>query len=152
MTTERELLREARDALDAIANLREEARWDLAKRIDTYLATPEQPAVQRSEVEVIDPWVMDLVRKHGHEMTNSEIVQKFLPKNKLSAPAPSGAAKVPEGWKLVPVEPTPAMVEAGYKEWTHWQTTPSGMHEFLRTIYRALLAAASAQDNEEKAR
>jgi len=38
------------------------------------------------EVEVIDPYVMDLVRKHGHEMTNSEIVQKFLPKERLSEP------------------------------------------------------------------
>lgn len=35
------------------------------------------------EIEVIDPYVMDLVRKHGHEMTNSEIVQKFLPKQTL---------------------------------------------------------------------
>lgn len=37
------------------------------------------------EIEVIDPYVMDLVRKHGSTMTNSEIVQKFLPKEKLSA-------------------------------------------------------------------
>lgn len=37
------------------------------------------------EVEVIDPYVMDLVRKHGSTMTNSEIVQKFLPKQKLSS-------------------------------------------------------------------
>lgn len=38
-----------------------------------------------SEVAVIDPWVMDLVRKHGNTMTNAEIVKTFLPKRRLSA-------------------------------------------------------------------
>jgi len=37
------------------------------------------------EVEVIDPYVMDLVREHGATMTNAEIVQRFLPKQTLSA-------------------------------------------------------------------
>ena len=41
------------------------------------------PLAQK-EVEVIDPYVMDLVRQHGSTMTNSEIVQKFLPKERLS--------------------------------------------------------------------
>lgn len=37
-----------------------------------------------SPVEVIDPYVMDLVREHGATMTNGEIVRKFLPKRQLS--------------------------------------------------------------------
>ena len=45
---------------------------------------------EAKEVEVIDPWVMDLVRKHGSTMTNAEIVQNFLPKQRLSQPEPSG--------------------------------------------------------------
>lgn len=40
-----QLLREAQDALDAIASARDDARWDLAKRIDAALApnAPETP-------------------------------------------------------------------------------------------------------------
>ena len=106
MTTERELLREARDALDAIANLREEARWDLAKRIDTYLATPEHPAVQGSEpsFEAIRDAIA--VRMGGHSISvyDAEAWANFLELLRqvkasecaLPAPAPSGAAKVLE--------------------------------------------------------
>jgi len=42
-------------------------------------------AVAVKEVDVINPHVMDLVRTHGSTMTNSEIVQKFLPLQRLSA-------------------------------------------------------------------
>jgi hypothetical protein len=51
--------------------------WRLKKRLGA------------AEVEVIDPYVMDLVREHGSTMTNSEIVQRFLPKESLARSARS---------------------------------------------------------------
>lgn len=51
------------------------------------------------EVEVIDPHVMDLVRKHGSTMTNSEIVQKFLPLQKLGR-EPQSAQATAAGMKF----------------------------------------------------
>lgn len=55
-----------------------EKQYERAEKAEAELAALK--AAQPEVVEVIDPWVMDLVRKHGSEMTNSEIVQKFLPK------------------------------------------------------------------------
>lgn len=57
---------------------------------------PLYSAAPAKEIEVIDPYVMDLVREHGSTMTNSEIVQKFLPKRSLPSAtrAPSEPAWV----------------------------------------------------------
>ena len=51
-------------------------KWRVAQFMDLYRssAVSEKGA---TEVKVIDPYVMDLVRKHGATMTNSEIVQRF---------------------------------------------------------------------------
>lgn len=45
--------------------------------------------------------------------------------------------KVPTGWKLVPTEPTPEMVWAGFTE-------AGGSYENKEAIYHAMLAAAPA--------
>ena len=62
--------------------------------------------------------------------------------------APAQAAAVPEGWKLVPVEPTKAMRRAGGDYFTktegHWSQVAGG-------AYRAMLAAAPAQPAPEPA-
>lgn len=53
---------------------------------------------------------------------------------------------IPEGWKLVPVEPTPAMVEAAFDALPN-----SPLEGRIRTHYRHMLAAAPtppAQDDE----
>lgn len=55
---------------------------------------------------------------------------------------------VPEGWKLVPVEPTQAMVEAAFDALPN-----SPLEGRIRTHYRAMLAAAPTppvqQDEED---
>lgn len=58
-------------------------RWNIL--CDMALRSPDLDAGAVNEVEVINPHVMDLVRAHGSTMTNSEIVQKFLPLQRLSA-------------------------------------------------------------------
>ncbi|WP_312120303.1 hypothetical protein [Kosakonia cowanii] len=53
---------------------------------------------------------------------------------------PVTAATVPDGWKLVPVEPTKEMIDAG---WSYYMTTksPSSLG-----VYGAMLAAAPEQE------
>jgi hypothetical protein len=52
-------------------------------------------------------------------------------------------ARVPDGWKLVPVEPTDVMIEAGcdHEPVTRWNSNG----EILRERYKAMLAAAPAE-------
>lgn len=54
-------------------------------------------------------------------------------------------AQMPEGWKLVPVEPTQAMCSMGRKEWRDWSMhsdgSPWNMNGY-KAIYKAMLAAA----------
>jgi ribonuclease HI len=64
--------------------------WETNHRAEEarlVMALEEAPGA--AEVEVIDPYVMDLVREHGSTMTNSEIVQRFLPKESLARSARS---------------------------------------------------------------
>ena len=56
---------------------------------------------------------------------------KFRDEIRAAAQAPA----VPEGWRLVPMEPTPAMVDAMGEHEPHRDTTLIGM-------YKAALAAA----------
>jgi len=48
------------------------------------------------------------------EITSGGIRYQFRPL--YTHPAPVAEAKVPEGWKLVPIEPTPEMVEAACQD------------------------------------
>lgn len=58
-----------------------------------------------------------------------------------SAPQPAEAGRVPPGWKLVPVEPTPEMVEA----------TQVGPVNYPMLCWRAMLAAAPQPPKEQPA-
>ena len=49
------------------------------------------------------------------------------------------AAQVPEGWKLVPIEPTDKMVTAGYSEVT---VEIENSSRDIKDVYQAMLAAA----------
>ena len=69
---------------DCIASYIQIAATDDA-RADEWNTRPASPLL--AEVEVISLHVMDLVRTHGSTMTNLEIVQKFLPLQRLAAPA-----------------------------------------------------------------
>lgn len=52
------------------------------------------------------------------------------------------ASKVPEGWKLVPVEPTREMIEAGNDGFR----SPESRRHTVSSCYRAMLAAAPSQE------
>ena len=65
-------------------------------------------------------------------------IDKLL-KAPLSETPAGGTAKVPEGWKLVPVEPTQHMMRAV-------ELGPSN----ARYVYRAMLAAAPSPDGNEE--
>lgn len=61
----------------------------------------------------------------------------------LSAAEPQPAP--PEGWQLVPVEPTEEMVKAGRKEAADCDDTYGSSLFSAAEIYRAMLAAAPAK-------
>lgn len=54
-------------------------------------------------------------------------------------------ARVPEGWQLVPVEPTPEMLAAGYDAYGKGHFTPA-----IIDCYRAMLAAVPAHPAERQ--
>ncbi|MBN8714613.1 MAG: hypothetical protein J0H50_11705 [Xanthomonadales bacterium] len=96
---------------------------ELADVIDANIAKPE-PNKQgdgslssrlRPNVECA-PWVIEAVRKLEAERVS-----------------------VPEGWKLVPIEPTDAMVKEGARR------RQNSAAESVREGYRAMLAAAPSQ-------
>lgn len=73
--------------------------------------------------------------------------------------------QAPEGWKLVPIEPTEEMIRAGclsqrvgpnttYEEW--WENTSTGVSNRIRKIMRddycAMIAAAPSADRQAEAK
>jgi len=69
-----------------------------------------------------------------------------------SETVPSGTAKVPEGWKLVPVEPTTDILKAGisaFNKGTEAEGFINGIGQ-LERAYRAMLAAAPSPDGNER--
>lgn len=57
---------------------------------------------------------------------------------------PATAAKVPDGWKLVPVEPTEAMLDAAYSH-------PASAEDRMRKQYASMLSAAPAAPEKQNA-
>lgn len=79
-----------------------------------------------------------------------EMIDRFLRNNlgdddytefsaALDSVAAAGAAPVPEGWQLVPVEPTPEMCEVS--TWDFNRFYPA------KEIYKAMLAAAPKEQS-----
>lgn len=59
----------------------------------------------------------------------------------LYTAAPAPVARVPDGWKMVPVEPTNGMRDAGHR--AAWRSIPSLFDEGdAANVYRAMLSAA----------
>lgn len=57
-----------------------------------------------------------------------------------SAQPVSDGCKVPEGWKLVPIEPTEEMMRQGFEELSESKDPELGI--CLSSVYRRILAAA----------
>lgn len=67
---------------------------------------------------------------------------------------PVTAATVPDGWKLVPVEPTDEMCKAGYEAQDKWPSAQCDnfkerRYSFSQPRYKAMLAAAPAAPEQE---
>lgn len=67
---------------------------------------------------------------------------------------PVTAATVPDGWKLVPVEPTAEMCKAGYEAQDKWPSEQCDNfkerhYSFSQPRYKAMLAAAPAAPEQE---
>lgn len=57
----------------------------------------------------------------------------------------SNYPEIPDGWKLVPVEPTKEMIDAGLRK------NASNPHPWCPAVYRAMLAASPANPAETQA-
>ena len=147
LTPERRLLREAQRELQERCNrwarLADTARSNEAAEcraiIDALLALP---ATERSEYEISVIPTLGVGTEPKYYAAS------------LSKTPPSGTAKVPEGWKLVPIKPTQIMLENAWAAvWT--QTTGESDHDVERNEHaakwEAMLAAAPTPDgNEDK--
>lgn len=65
----------------------------------------------------------------------------------VADPQPEPTSAVPEGYALVPVEPTEAMVSAGYGALPDCSCTEGDMWR-AKLVYKAMLAAAPQQGGE----
>ena len=166
LTPERRLLREAQRELQERCNrwarLADTARSNEAAEcraiIDALLALPATAASFEAIRDAI------AVRMGGHTISerDGEAWGTFMfllravkaSECAVSETAPSGTAKVPEGWKLVPIKPTQIMLENAWAAvWT--QTTGESDHDVERNEHaakwEAMLAAAPTPDgNEDK--
>jgi hypothetical protein len=71
----------------------------------------------------------------GDTMSNMPSTTSELGESNPSLPVPCA---VPDGWKLVPIEPTPGMIDAAGMGWI---IRPSELRKRLK-IYRAMIDAA----------
>ncbi|MDQ9140227.1 hypothetical protein ACWA3W_31530 [Pseudomonas aeruginosa] len=91
----------------------------------------------------------------------SDIITRNLPigTTLYAAPVAQAQHSVPEGWKLVPLEPTPEMLDArrdsedgmdGYlvEDTEYYFPDRGAVRDFLACVYRGLLAAAPAPGGE----
>lgn len=95
-------------------------------------ATELAPESWREELETI----AEILEADGDEWNCAARIRKIL------KTSPS-EAQVPEGWKLVPVEPTAEMVGAACDE----EQRPLPMWSRMGAIYKAMLAASPAPDH-----
>lgn len=73
-----------------------------------------------------------------HEINNAHKVARAI----LSRLSLQEGVKVPDGWKLVPIEPTVAMMQAGYCAWLRADKTQVYGEAVADHCYSAMLAAA----------
>jgi hypothetical protein len=139
-----------------------DAHWnEQEKRLRALETLAPQPATHRSGVTLsgaMAQWANDLKDANLSPPNGLECISfKAGFEAALSETPAGGTAKVPEGWKLVPVEPTPYMVVAAIRclagvNLLKQAPTNTGRAMFkAEARYRAMLAAAPSPDgNEEK--
>ncbi|CAO3447946.1 hypothetical protein [Azospirillum argentinense] len=139
----------ASDARAVLARLHERG-WELTCRSSVQEAAPATAADGLTEtangaVQDCLTAIRDLASEMGHSDTLGfeeareriiEHVEEALGAIEAAARAVPPAG-VPEGWKLVPVEPTPEMLDAGVEAGVGAAPSP-----WCPEVYRALLSAA----------
>lgn len=109
---------------------------------------PEQPAPAAGEALNVKGILkeMDLLETEDHYQSSTMTAKanmydhlKGFVRNALSAPV------VPAGWKLVPIEPTPEMLEAGFGA----MTDPSKTRDKTRRVFSSMLSAAPQPQDDE---
>lgn len=102
---------------------------------------PAQPAASAEPVGEAQPFQPAVT---SGAFTHCIFESKLVPAGtKLYAGPVSAQPSVPEGWKLVPVEPTEEMSDAG---WGHIDITAGQCQDGPKDVYRAMLAAAPPAD------
>ncbi|ENZ3823113.1 hypothetical protein ACGJA2_004215 [Pseudomonas aeruginosa] len=143
----------------------------LAKVADEKVVAQAQHSVpEASEQEKEQGWtldyrfverVTDLAASRTEYTTSMEATEQvLLAARELLAAAPAQAQhSVPEGWKPVPIEPTPEMLDArrdcedgmdGYlvEDTEYYFPGRDAVRAFLARVYRGLIAAAPAPGGE----
>lgn len=144
-----ELLAEAKRVLDAIRA----HRSGTAPSWREYVRDRDELVRERDEARTLLREAQD--REHRGRLLLWEAWQAFPAGHlasridaHLSGTTPSGwrdMASAPEGWKLVPVEPTEAMAQAAIFVGTWLDTTDEAAD-----VYRAMLSAAPAAPSQEE--
>lgn len=115
----------------------------MAKRIEELEA---QVRVMADLLRKSEPLLQDLasdMRAGGYWDEADDVLTTCLYINDcMSGNIPATTA--PEGWQLVPVEPTGDMVDASVEE---WHNSEAFLDDMNKMIYRAMLAAAPSPDS-----
>jgi hypothetical protein len=117
--------------------------WQAAKALLQRQRERQAVAVPEGEA-VLEYWQ----EPHGMHSRFWRSLNGYVPKvgDKLFAASPADTVKqdavIPAGWKLVPIEPTQAMCQAGQIKAREWPTFPLR----ILPIYQAMLSAAPPAD------
>jgi hypothetical protein len=94
------------------------------------------------------PVMLEVLGDHLSTAQAEEVLRRTRAAAPLSETAHSGTAKVPEGWKLVPVEPPYKMLGEGMGAALH--VPPDEI--LARHVYKAMLAAAPVPSGNEESK
>lgn len=122
------------DVINYIAAISPDALTNLIARLEAAEAQLAALAAQEP-VAWCPKTQIDLLAKHRMveaDLCSEKRFDEIPLYTRAAPPAVNLAELVPDGWKLVPIEPTRQMLEASYRE----------ASVYSRTAYQAMLAAA----------
>ncbi|MFU5638996.1 hypothetical protein ACM7U4_06285 [Pseudomonas aeruginosa] len=140
-----------------------EADRDLVKimqeQIDALRSSEEVALASVAELEHVLRVVVNAADHGSWPTTVMHGIEKVREVLAGSAPPAKAQHSVPEGWRLVPIEPTPEMLDArrdsedgmdGYlvEDTEYYFPDRGAVRDFLACVYRGLLAAAPAPGGE----
>ena len=101
----------------------------------------------KAENEDLQKTLETILKNHQNKSNRTNTTSGFIPYYQPTLPtitaAPEQSHPVPEGYVLVPVEPTEDMTDAGYEAYGKGHYTPA-----ILDCYRAMIAAAPTRGGE----